>query len=73
MNAKQRKTPEQLHSYRWYGVKDLRAFGHRSRTAQMGFHRSGDACMSCHDEEDAEKDIFLRENHRVGCQVAVIR
>ena len=35
-----RKTPEELRSHRWYGVKDLRAFGHRSRTAQMGFHRS---------------------------------
>ena len=35
-----RKTPEALRSHRWYGVKDLRAFGHRSRTAQMGFHRS---------------------------------
>lgn len=40
MNAKQRKTPEQLRSHRWYGVKDLRAFGHRSRTAQMGYNRS---------------------------------
>ncbi|WP_293606295.1 L-arabinonate dehydratase [Polaromonas sp. UBA4122] len=40
MNAKQRKTPEQLRSHRWYGVKDLRSFGHRSRTAQMGYHRS---------------------------------
>jgi dihydroxy-acid dehydratase len=35
-----RKAPEQLRSHRWYGVKDLRAFGHRSRTAQMGYHRS---------------------------------
>ncbi len=35
-----RKTPEQLRSYRWYGVKDLRSFGHRSRTAQMGYHKS---------------------------------
>ena len=35
-----RKTPEQLRSHRWYGVKDMRSFGHRSRTAQMGFHRS---------------------------------
>jgi dihydroxy-acid dehydratase len=40
MNTKQRKTPEQLRSHRWYGVKDLRSFGHRSRTAQMGYHRS---------------------------------
>jgi dihydroxy-acid dehydratase len=35
-----RKTPEELRSHRWYGAKDLRAFGHRSRTAQMGYHRS---------------------------------
>ncbi len=41
MNASRpRKTPEQLRSHRWYGVKDLRSFGHRSRTAQMGYHRS---------------------------------
>ena len=37
---KPRKTPEQLRSHRWYGVKDMRSFGHRSRTAQMGYHRS---------------------------------
>ncbi len=35
-----KKKPEELRSHRWYGVKDLRSFGHRSRTAQMGFHRS---------------------------------
>ncbi|MEP6943394.1 MAG: L-arabinonate dehydratase [Betaproteobacteria bacterium] len=35
-----RKTPEQLRSHRWYGVDDMRAFGHRSRTAQMGYSRS---------------------------------
>ena len=35
-----RKTPEQLRSHRWYGVNDLRSFGHRSRTAQMGYHPS---------------------------------
>ena len=32
-----RKSPEQLRSHRWYGVNDLRSFGHRSRTAQMGY------------------------------------
>ena len=32
-----RREPEELRSHRWYGVKDLRSFGHRSRTAQMGF------------------------------------
>jgi dihydroxy-acid dehydratase len=32
-----RKTPEELRSFRWYGAKDMRSFGHRSRTAQMGF------------------------------------
>ncbi len=34
------KKPEELRSYRWYGARDLRAFGHRSRTAQMGYDRS---------------------------------
>ncbi len=34
------KKPENLRSHRWYGAKDLRAFGHRSRTAQMGYDRS---------------------------------
>jgi dihydroxyacid dehydratase/phosphogluconate dehydratase len=33
------RKPEDLRSHRWYGVKDLRSFGHRSRTAQMGFSR----------------------------------
>ena len=33
------KKPEDLRSYRWYGAKDLRSFGHRSRTLQMGFAR----------------------------------
>jgi dihydroxy-acid dehydratase len=32
-----RKTYEQLRSYRWFGVHDLRAFGHRSRIRQMGY------------------------------------
>ena len=32
-----RKTPETLRSHRWYGVQDLRSFGHRSRTKQQGF------------------------------------
>jgi dihydroxy-acid dehydratase len=35
-----RKRPEELRSYRWYGKSDLRGFGHRSRTAQMGYTRS---------------------------------
>ncbi|HEY7238570.1 MAG TPA: L-arabinonate dehydratase [Burkholderiales bacterium] len=35
-----RKAPEELRSHRWYGAHDLRAFGHRSRTAQMGYDRS---------------------------------
>ncbi len=33
----QRKTPEQLRSHRWFGVQDLRSFGHRSRLRQMGY------------------------------------
>jgi dihydroxy-acid dehydratase len=35
-----RKNPEELRSHRWFGVNDLRSFGHRSRTAQMGYDRS---------------------------------
>jgi dihydroxy-acid dehydratase len=35
-----KKTPEELRSHRWFGVNDLRSFGHRSRTAQMGYDRS---------------------------------
>jgi dihydroxy-acid dehydratase len=38
--ANARKRPEDLRSHRWYGAKDLRSFGHRSRTAQMGYDRS---------------------------------
>lgn len=32
-----RKKPEDFRSFRWFGVKDLRAFGHRSRLYQMGY------------------------------------
>jgi dihydroxy-acid dehydratase len=35
-----KKRPEELRSHRWFGVQDLRSFGHRSRTAQMGYDRS---------------------------------
>jgi len=34
-----RKRYEDLRSHRWYGVDDLRSFGHRSRTLQMGYDR----------------------------------
>src|SRR5215210_2327007 len=34
-----RKTPETLRSHRWFGTMDLRSFGHRSRTLQMGYGR----------------------------------
>ncbi|MFX1675141.1 L-arabinonate dehydratase [Paraburkholderia sp. A2WS-5] len=37
--SNKRKTPETLRSHRWYGANDLRSFGHRSRTAQMGYSR----------------------------------
>ena len=40
MTARPRKKPQDLRSHRWYGVDDLRSFGHRSRTAQMGYCRS---------------------------------
>jgi dihydroxy-acid dehydratase len=29
--------PEDLRSHRWFGVKDLRSFGHRSRLRQIGY------------------------------------
>jgi dihydroxy-acid dehydratase len=32
-----KKNEKELRSHRWFGVDDLRAFGHRSRLAQMGF------------------------------------
>jgi dihydroxy-acid dehydratase len=32
-----KKRTEELRSHRWYGVHDLRSFGHRSRTKQMGY------------------------------------
>ncbi|WP_331376667.1 L-arabinonate dehydratase [Sinorhizobium chiapasense] len=32
-----RKKPEEFRSFRWFGVKDLRSFGHRSRLYQMGY------------------------------------
>ncbi len=37
MSNKYRKKPEDLRSHRWFGVQDLRAFGHRSRLRQMGY------------------------------------
>jgi dihydroxy-acid dehydratase len=32
-----RKSYDELRSARWYGATDMRSFGHRSRTKQMGF------------------------------------
>jgi dihydroxy-acid dehydratase len=32
-----RKKPEDLRSHRWYGANDMRSFGHRSRSKQMGY------------------------------------
>ena len=37
MASGKRKSPDQLRSYRWLGVQDLRSFGHRSRLRQMGY------------------------------------
>ena len=34
-----RKRPDELRSHKWFGVKDLRSFGHRSRALQMGYTR----------------------------------
>ncbi|MDN3986816.1 L-arabinonate dehydratase [Zwartia vadi] len=36
-NQKRVKTPESLRSARWFAPDDLRSFGHRSRTMQMGY------------------------------------
>ncbi|MDA9505008.1 dihydroxy-acid dehydratase [Bradyrhizobium sp. CCBAU 11386] len=35
--TKKKKTPDQLRSARWFAADDLRSFGHRSRTMQMGY------------------------------------
>src|SRR3954465_11663003 len=35
----QRKRAEDPRSHKWFGVKDLRSFGHRSRALQMGYTR----------------------------------
>lgn len=35
-----KKTYEELRSFRWFGVQDLRSFGHRSRAMQMGYDSS---------------------------------
>jgi dihydroxy-acid dehydratase len=40
MSNPKRKTPDELRSHRWYGGVEMRTFGHRSRTAQMGYSRS---------------------------------
>jgi len=32
-----KKTPDQLRSHRWFDGDDVRSFGHRSRTKQMGY------------------------------------
>ncbi len=39
MSERRKKTYAELRSARWYGAQDLRSFGHRSRTKQMGFSR----------------------------------
>ena len=36
----QRKRAEDLRSHKWFGAKDLRSFGHRSRALQMGYTRA---------------------------------
>ena len=32
-----KKRPDDLRSHRWFGVTDLRSFGHRSRLRQIGY------------------------------------
>ena len=36
---KPKKNLQTLRSHRWMGATDLRSFGHRSRTLQMGYAR----------------------------------
>ena len=36
----ERKSPEDLRSFRWLGPDNLRAFGHRSRLKQLGYDRA---------------------------------
>ena len=36
---RQTKRPEDLRSHRWFGVDNMRAFGHRSRMMEMGYAR----------------------------------
>ncbi len=38
--TKPRKRPEELRSHLWFGVDNLRSFGHRSRASQMGLQRA---------------------------------
>ena len=40
MTSANRKSPEELRSYRWLGKNDLRSFGHRSRLRQFGYDRA---------------------------------
>jgi dihydroxy-acid dehydratase len=37
MTQRNKKSPEELRSYRWLGKNDLRSFGHRSRLRQFGY------------------------------------
>ncbi len=37
MAISHRRQYAELRSARWYGATDMRSFGHRSRTKQMGF------------------------------------
>ncbi|CAN7635757.1 L-arabinonate dehydratase [Pararhizobium sp. LjRoot238] len=36
----ERKKPQDLRSFRWFGAEDLRSFGHRSRAYQMGYEQT---------------------------------
>src|ERR1700692_2648010 len=39
-SSSNKKSPEDLRSYRWLGKNDLRSFGHRSRLRQFGYDRA---------------------------------
>ena len=40
VDKRRKRTVEELRSYRWFGVNDMRSFVHRSRAASMGYEPS---------------------------------
>ena len=60
----QRKRPEDLRSHQWFGTKDLRSFGHRSRALQMGYTREDfSGKLRLDDARDRVGAAARRERH----------